>query len=293
MKKANKQSNLKRMLFLDIDGVLTATPEYVPNTSPVLTPKSVQAIKEAQKAGFITVFITARSVRELRLKNGFEDTLIKEKLLDDSLIYGSLGLDQATYTNDFIVKEGQIQYKEGNAILEKRPSSKRETFSNIDQFLLYKMLLGREIKQQLKYAGFEIKKANHEEIINDSRIGFSLEENTQELRKKLVEKAQKICDEQHQIFLNTKKFGSPVQLIVIDIETGISINPIMLGKHFGVLRALNELGVNPKDKIIAYAMGDSNSDSKMSIRKDIKFIKIKDNNHFLEEVEKIIKENKN
>ncbi|HNV01099.1 MAG TPA: hypothetical protein PKK60_01580 [archaeon] len=283
--------DLKKILFLDIDGVLTSTPKYIPNTSPILTSKSIRAISEAQNAGFITVFITARSVRELRLKNGFEDTLKKNNLLEKSLIYGSLGLDQATYTNEFKIENGSIVYKDGSAVLVRKPSMKRETFANLDQFLLYKMLLGREIKQQLKYAGFDIKKANNEEIINDSRIGFELEKNNSEVRKKLVLKAQKICDEQYEIFQNTKKFGSPVKLVAFDIETGISINPIMLGKHFGVLRALNELGVNPKDKIIAYAMGDSNSDSKMSIRNDIKFIKIIDNKHFLEEVEKVIKEN--
>ncbi len=289
----NLQNSKNKILFLDIDGVLTSTPIYIPNTSPVLTEKSIQAIKEAQNAGFITVFITARSVRELRLPNGFEDTLIRENLLDKSLIYGSLGLDQATYTNEFEIKEGQIVYKNDEAVLSKKPSSKRETFSNIDQFLLYKMLLGREIKQQLKYAGFNIKKANHEEIINDSRIGFSLENNDPKIRQKFVEKAQKICDEQYEIFQNTKKFGSPVKLIVIDIETGVSINPVQLGKHFGVLRALNEMGISPEQKIIGYAMGDSNSDSKMKIRKDIEFIKVKNNDDFLEQVEKIIKKHKN
>ena len=222
----------------------------------------------------------------MRLKNGFEDTLKKNNLLKKSLIYGSLGLDQATYTNEFKIKNGSIVYKNGSAVLVKKPSMKRETFANLDQFLLYKMLLGREIKQQLKYAGFDIKKANYEEIINDARIGFELKKNDSRIRKKLVERSQKICDEQFETFKKTKKFGSPVKLVAFDIETGISINPIILGKHFGVLRALNELGVKPNEKIIAYAMGDSNSDAKMSIRKDIKFIKIKTTNTFWKKLKK-------
>ncbi len=280
---------MKKILFLDIDGVLTSTPEYIPNTSPVLTKDSVKILKKAQENGFITIFITARSVRELRLKNGFEDTIKKNGLLEKSLIYGSLGLDQAVYTNEFKLKNGEVVFKNGNAIVSKKPIVKRETFSNIDQFLLYKMLLGKEIKQQLKYAGFNIKKANHNEIINDARIGFELEKNNKEEREKLVKKAQQICNEQREIFIKTKKFGSPVDLVAVDIVTGISINPVMLGKHFGVLRALNELEVSPKEKILAYAIGDSNSDAKMKIRKDINFIKVKNNKHFLIEIEKIIK----
>lgn len=280
---------MKKILFLDIDGVLTSTPEYIPNTSPVLTKDSVKILKKAQENGFITIFITARSVRELRLKNGFEDTIKKNGLLEKSLIYGSLGLDQAVYTNEFKLKNGEVIFKNGNAIVSKKPIVKRETFSNIDQFLLYKMLLGKEIKQQLKYAGFNIKKANHNEIINDARIGFELEKNNKEERERLVKKAQQICNEQREIFIKTKKFGSPVDLVAVDIVTGISINPVMLGKHFGVLRALNELEVSPKEKILAYAIGDSNSDAKMKIRKDINFIKVKNNKHFLIEIEKIIK----
>jgi len=278
-----------KILFLDIDGVLTSTPEYIPNTSPVLTKASIKILKKAQENGFITVFITARSVRELRLKNGFEDTIKKNKLLEKSLIYGSLGLDQAVYTNEFKLKNGKVVFKNNNAIISKKPAIKRETFSNIDQFLLYKMLLGKEIKQQLKYAGFIIKKANHNEIINDARIGFELEKNNAVERKLLAKKAQEICNHQREIFIKTKKFGSPLDLVAVDIVTGISINPVMLGKHFGVLRALNELKISQKDKIIGYAFGDSRSDSKMKIRNDIEFVLVKNNKHFLIEIEKIIK----
>ena len=44
-----------------------------------------------------------------------------------------------------------------------------------------------------------------------------------------------------------------------------------MGKHLGVLRALKHEKIKPKDKIIAYAFGDSESDRLMKIRKDITF----------------------
>ena len=51
MKNSKKSiKELKKILFLDIDGVLTSTPKYIPNTSPILTLKSIKAISEAQES---------------------------------------------------------------------------------------------------------------------------------------------------------------------------------------------------------------------------------------------------
>ncbi len=282
-------SKMKKIMFFDIDGVLTATPEYIPNTSPKLTKNSIQILKKVQRNGFETVFITARSVRELRLKNGFYNSLKKNKLLENSLVYGAMGLDEAGHSYEFKMKKGKVVFKNGSAVLVKKPIIKRETFANLEQYLLYKMLIGKEIKQQLKYAGFNIASARPEEMINDARIGFELVENKKNIREKATKKAQEICDEQYAIFQRTKKFGSPVQLIARDIITGISIEPIDLGKHLGVLRALNKLKIKPNEKIEGYAFGDSKHDSKMKIRKDIQFLLVKNNEDFVEKVENILK----
>jgi hypothetical protein len=44
----------------------------------------------------------------------------------------------------------------------------------------------------------------------------------------------------------------------------------------------------PKDKIIAYAFGDSKSDKLMKIRKDIIFFKVKNNKEFLKIAQNIL-----
>ncbi len=279
-------------MFFDIDGVLTSSAEYIPNESPKITKDSIKILKKCKEKGFILVFITARSVRELRLKPSFEKLLQKNGLLKDSLIYGALGLDEASHSYEFKTKNGEIVFEKGNAKIVKKQIVKRETFSNIDQYLLYKMLVGKEIKQQLKYKGYKIKSANPDEIINDARIGFELEKNDPKVRKKMVEDLKEIVKEQRKIFKTTKKFGCPVDLNVRDIETGVSIEPKELGKHLGVLRALNKLGIEKREKIIGYAFGDSEHDSMMKIRKDIQFIKIKNNKDLLKKIKEILEKQK-
>ena len=277
-----------KIVFFDIDGVLTPSADFVPGKSPSITKESIQVMKKFIEKDFLLVFITARSVNELRIKNGFEDMLKKHHLLEHCLLFGSSGLDQATYSYEFQLKNNLPTYKNNNIVLEKKPVIKRETFGNMDQFLLYKMLLGREIKQELKYLGFKIKPAMNEKLLNDARMFFQLENNNKKERAKAVKAAQQVIEKLREVFKTTGKFGSPVDLVASDIVAGISIEPIMLGKHFGVLRALKILGVRPQDKIIAYAFGDNDSDKKMAIRKDIKFIKVKSNPDFRKKAEQII-----
>jgi hydroxymethylpyrimidine pyrophosphatase-like HAD family hydrolase len=284
-----QSKNFSKIIFLDIDGVLTPSAEFIPGESPILTKESINVLKKFAAKGFFLVFITARGVSELRLKNGFEQTLKKSGLLGKSLIYGSTGLDQATYGNEFKLNENSPVLRNGNMVLVKKAIIKRETFSDLDKFLLYKMLLGREIKQQLKYKGIKLKPARVERISTDARFFFEIENNTIKEREKAVLVAKEVVAEQREIYKTTGKFGSPVDLSVYDIVAGISIEPTMLGKHFGVLRALKQLQINPKDKIIGYAFGDNDSDSKMRIRKDIEFIKVKNNRDFVKQCNQILK----
>jgi hydroxymethylpyrimidine pyrophosphatase-like HAD family hydrolase len=283
---------MKKIMFFDIDGVLTATDEYFPDTSPELTKESLKVLKEAKDKGFILVFITARSVRELRLKNGFEKQLRDNNLLENNLIFGALGLDMATKEYEFKTKEGKILKEKGNALFVKKAVVRRETFSNLDHYLLYKMLLGKEIKQNLKYAGYKVKPAIEKELVTDARIMFEFDEPLKK-QNEILDKTKKIIKEQREIFKRTNKFGSPVELDAYGIpEAGypvISIQPIVLGKHLGILRALNALEINPKDKIFGYAFGDRESDRKMKIRKDIEFIKVKNNKEFVKKIEEILK----
>jgi|GEM_PF-2420622 len=278
-----------KLVFFDIDGVLTPNADFVPGISPDITNESVRIMHKFVDKGFLLVFITARGVNELRLKKGFEELLNKEKLLEYSLIYGSAGLDYATYGNEFKLKNNQPIFKNGTAVLEKKAVIKRETFGNIDQFLLYKMLLGREIQQQLKYRGFHIAPAINEKLLTDARLFYQLKNNTKIERKKAVIVSQKIADEMSEAFIKTHKYGSPVDLIAKDIVAGIAIEPAMLGKHFGVLRALKTLGIKPTDELIGYAFGDNESDSQMKMRKDIEFVKVNGNNDFVKKAEKILK----
>ncbi len=285
----NPKNNAKiKIAFLDIDGVLTPTPDYIPGEVPNITPGSIKALKKLARKGFKIVFITARGVSELRGRGGLEELLKKHKMFDNSMIFCSEGLDQATYDYDFKLKNNRAVFKNGNVVLEKKPIIKRETFGNIDKFLLYKMLLGKEIKQELKYKGFKIKSAMNEKLTTDARIFFQLENNTAEERARFVNAAREVADKMEETFRLTKKFGSPVELDVIDIVAGISIKPKALGKHFAVLRVLNLLKVKSSDKILGYAFGDTNSDAMMKIRKDIEFIKVKNNTDFIKQVDKII-----
>jgi len=117
-------------------------------------------------------------------------------------------------------------------------------------------------------------------MVSDARIAFELETRDDKILQAAKEDAIRIVKRQREIFLRTNKFGSPVDLDVYTDNYNVLIAPAGLGKHFGVLRALKILGVMPKDKITAYAFGDRDSDSKMKIRKDINFVKIKDNKDF-------------
>jgi hydroxymethylpyrimidine pyrophosphatase-like HAD family hydrolase len=278
-----------KIVFFDIDGVLTPNADFVPGKSPNITSESIRILHKFVDKGFLLVFITARGVNELRLVNGFESLLKKQGLLEFSLIYGSAGLDYATYSNEFKLKNNQPVFKNGDVVLERKGVIKRETFGNLDQFLLYKMLLGREIQQQLKYKGFHIAPAINEKLLTDARLFYQLKNNTKTERAKAVLAAQKIADEMREAFLKTNKYGSPVDLISKDIVAGIAIEPAMLGKHFGVLRALKLLGIKPTDELIGYAFGDNNSDGQMKMRKDIEFVKINGTNKdFVKKAEKIL-----
>ncbi|MFA6064362.1 MAG: hypothetical protein WCW44_04120 [archaeon] len=279
-----------KIVFFDIDGVLTPNADFVPGKNPNITSESVRIMHKFVDKGFLLVFITARGVNELRLKNGFEELLIKEKLLDYSLVYGSAGLDYATYSNEFKLKNNQPVFRNETVLLEKKAVIKRETFGNLDQFLIYKMLLGREIQQQLKYKGFHIAPAINEKLLTDARLFYQLKNNTNAERQKAVIASQKIANEMREAFKKTNKYGSPVDLIAKDIVAGIAIEPTMLGKHFGVLRALKLLGIKPNDELIGYAFGDNNSDGQMKIRKDIEFVKINGTNtDFVKKAEKILR----
>jgi hydroxymethylpyrimidine pyrophosphatase-like HAD family hydrolase len=277
-----------KIAFFDIDGVLTPSADFTPGVSPNITKESVEILKKFVEKDFLLVFITARGINELRLKRGFEELLRKNNLLEHSLIFGSAGLDQATYSFEFKLDGNKPTFIDGNVVLEKKQVVKRETFGNLDQFLLYKMLLGREIKQQLKYKGFGIKPAMNEKLLTDARMFYQLENNTKKNRTKAIIAAQKIANELRETFKITNKFGSPVDLTAVDIVAGIALEPSVLGKHFGVLRALKILGVRPQDAIIGYAFGDNDSDGKMSIRKDIQFFKVKNNKDFVKQVKKIL-----
>ena len=87
------------------------------------------------------------------------------------------------------------------------------------------------------------------------------------------------------------KIAGVGKTVIYDIEHGISIEPTELGKHIAVLRALKLSKIFPDDKIEGYAFGDSESDKKMKITKDITFIKIKSNPQFVQEVEKLLNKN--
>ena len=54
----------------------------------------------------------------------------------------------------------------------------------------------------------------------------------------MVKEAEKIVRFLHEAFKKTHKYGSPVELEVIDIGAGIAIEPKEMGKHLGLLRAL-------------------------------------------------------
>jgi hydroxymethylpyrimidine pyrophosphatase-like HAD family hydrolase len=279
--------NTNKFLFLDIDGVLTPTAKYTPGAPPNITPASKKVLKKAFAKGFKLVFITARSPTELR-ENSLEEWLQKENMLDDSLIFSSSGLEQVAFSHEFKTKNNEVVFNGENAVLIKRPVVKRESFGNLDQYLFAKMLLGKEIKDRLKYKGFKIKSARTNEIYTDARIWFEFVNETKKMRTNAVRETKLIVEELKEAFKKTGKFGSPVDLRVYDIEHGISVEPAELGKHIAVLRALKLSKVFPKDAIEGYAYGDSEGDRKMKIRKDIKFIKIKSNSQFVKEVEKIL-----
>ena len=284
-------SKQHKFLFLDIDGVITPTLEFIPDVPPTIAEESLKVLKLFVKKGFKLIFITARSSVEIRTKKGLEEILKKNNLLSDSLIYASSGLEHVTYAHEFKTKNGRPVFKNGNAIITLKPVIKRETFAHLDQLMLYKMFLGNDIRNALKYEGFKLRSAREKRLLTDSRFFFELEKNNKNERKRMVIEAKKIVTHLHNTFKKTHKYGSPVELDVIDIGAGIAIEPKEMGKHIGVLRALKKEGVMPKDKIIAYAFGDSESDKLMKIRRDIIFFKVKNNKEFLKIAREILSKN--
>ncbi len=280
----------KKFLFLDIDGVITPTHEFIPDIPPKISKESIKILKEAVKHNFKLVFITARSSVEIRTKNGVEEVLKKNNLLCDSLIYASSGIEHVTHAHEFHTKNGKPLFKNGNAIITIKPVIKRETFAHLDQLMLYKMFLGNDIRNALKYEGFKLRSAREKRLLTDARFFFELQINKPSERKRMTLEARKIVKHLHNAFLRTHKYGSPVELDVIDIGAGIAIEPKEMGKHLGVLRALKHEEVMPNDKIIAYAFGDSNSDRLMKIRKDIVFFNVRNNKGFLKILREILTE---
>jgi hypothetical protein len=286
---ANKNALIeKKFLFLDIDGVITPTLEFIPDVPPTIAKESIQILHEFVKKEFKLVFITARCSIEIRTKGGLEGILRKNNLLQNSIIYASSGLEHVTYAHEFETKNGKPIFKNQNAIIKIKPVIKRETFAHLDQLMLYKMLLGNEIRTALKYAGFKLRSAREKRLLTDARFFFELEKNNTLERKKMALEAKKIVSNLSEAFKKTHKYGSPVELNVFDIGAGIAIEPKELGKHLGVLRALKLEGIMPKDKIVAYAFGDSESDRLMKIRKDIEFFKVKNNKEFLKIAKQIL-----
>jgi len=277
-----------KFLFLDIDGVITPTLEFIPDVPPKISKESIKVLKAFVEKGFKLVFITARCSVEIRTKDGLEEILKKNKLLDNSLIYASSGLEHVTYAHEFKTKNGKPVFKNKNAIITLKPVIKRESFAHLDQLMLYKMFLGNDIRNALKYAGFKLRSAREKRLLTDTRFFFELEKNNTKERKKMAIEAKKIVKRLCQAFQKTHKYGSPLDLDVIDIGAGLAIEPKELGKHLGVLRALKLEKIMPQDKLHAYAFGDSNSDKLMKIRKDIKFIKVKNNKDFLRKAKQIL-----
>ena len=274
-------SKQHKFLFLDIDGVITPTLEFIPDVPPTIAKESLTLLKSFVEKGFKLIFITARSSVEIRTKKGLEEILKKNNLLSNSLIYASSGLEHVTYAHEFKTKNGKPIFKNGNAIITLKPVIKRETFAHLDQLMLYKMFLGNDIRNALKYEGFKLRSAREKRLLTDTRFFFELEKNNKNERKRLAIEAEKIVAHLHNTFKKTHKYGSPVELEVFDIGAGIAIEPREMGKHLGVLRALKNENVMPTDKLIAYAFGDSKSDRLMKIRKDIEFFKVKNNKEFL------------
>ncbi len=288
MPKNNNTFTKYRFLFLDIDGVITPTNEFIPDIPPQISEESIKLLKQFVQKKFKLVFITARSSVEIRTKNGVEEVLKKYNLLNDSLIYASSGLEHVTYAHEFHTKNGKPLFKNGNAVIQLKPVIKRETFAHLDQMMLYKMLLGTDIRNALKYEGFKLRSAREKRLLTDARFFFELENNKTHERKRMAQAAKIIVKNLSESFKKTHKYGSPVELDVFDIGAGIAIEPKEMGKHIGVLRALKHEGVMPKDKIIAYAFGDSESDKLMKIRKDIVFFKVKNNKEFLKIAQNIL-----
>ncbi len=287
---SNKNTLIKnKFLFLDIDGVITPTLEFIPEVPPTIAKESISILKKFVEKEFKLVFITARCSIEIRTKGGLEEILKKNNLLKNSIIYASSGLEHVTYAHEFKIKNGKPIFENGNAIITLKPVIKRETFAHLDQLMLYKMFLGNDIRNALKYEGFKLRSAREKRLLTDARFFFELEDNKTHERKKMANAARKIVKRLIESFKKTHKYGSPVELDVIDIGAGIAIEPKEMGKHLGVLRALKVEGVMPKDKIIAYAFGDSNSDKLMKIRKDIIFFKVKNNKEFLKIAKNLLK----
>ena len=288
MNPTNIAQSEKKFLFLDIDGVVTPTLEFIPDVPPTIAEESIDIFHKFANNGYKLVFITARCSVEIRTKGGLEEILKKNNLLENSAIYASSGLEHVTYAHEFKTKNGRPIFKNGNAIITVKPVIKRETFAHLDQLMLYKMLLGNDIRNALKYAGFKLRSAREKRLLTDARFFFELEDNTPSNRKRMAKEAEKIVARLSEAFKKTHKYGSPAELNVFDIGAGIAIEPKELGKHLGVLRALKVENVMPKDKITAYAFGDSESDKLMKIRKDIKFFKVKNNKEFLKIANSII-----
>ena len=189
---SKNNSTPHKFLFLDIDGVITPTNEFIPDVPPRISEESIKILKEFTQKGFKLVFITARSSVEIRTKNGVEEKLKKHNLLKDSLIYASSGLEHVTYSHEFKMNNNKLVFKNGDAVITLKPVIKRETFAHLDQLMLYKMFLGNDIRNALKYEGFKLRSAREKRLLTDSRFFFELKENNDKERKRMVKEAEKI-----------------------------------------------------------------------------------------------------
>lgn len=298
-----------KMLFIDFDGVLTPISKEYTGKTPVLDEKAAIRLKRLVKEGFKISIISARPAQEI-IESSVLRTLESHGLASKIRFYSSRGTERIVRgkrvkvnpeTGKAIKKPGimggtESEFEERWLVEEKMPYV-------VGEFLLKKNRVEKFLKKFLKERNIKL----------TGLIKATENQPNLFLRFKNPDKKElnKVVSELRQLFRTAIGRGSkykthamklkeiyPHALMVTVYPDGISVYPPSLGKHLGVLRGFAGYKVPMEKRIGRFvvlnaariqglAIGDSKEDLNMKIRGDIKFLRVRNLEDFLEKTKNL------
>lgn len=290
--------SMEKILFIDIDGVLTKDSKYVLGESPKIPKQVWERLKLLSSQGFKIVLITARSFYDLARPNGFFAQLKKHGLENKTLVLGDFGMQRVTIMSKPVIRKNKPKLDKKGRIKTTKKSVESIIYADTDTtfHISQKMYAGKRIHDILDKLGTPAEKIKPELLRKSVKLVFKPKDKSPQGIKKFKENLYKAVREVRREYQQNKKTGLPLKIEII-FDDAFFVSPKNVTKHLGVERALQYLGLEKNGLPVkgkqwhAYAFGDKMSDYSMKCRPQIRFVRIRQNyNGFLKRTEKLLRE---